>query len=270
LFAFGEEFSLVSGLDDIGEDEDGDDEVEGGLGHGDDVLTEEGEVGEVAAFGEEHDADDEEDEEAEDFVHAVLLKEGGDMIGEPDHEDAADDDGDGHDPEDIAEGHGAEDGVEGEDEVHEDDPHDDIGGGTGFTGGVFIRGKVHHVEDFLDGGVDDEGAAEEDDEAVDVNLGFEDAGEVEGDDGVLEILNEIDEEEEERDAEEDGDPDAEFSDHGLFVGRGAFGFEGDIEEVVESEHGLEEDEHGKGEEVLDHGVAAGLVWLVKGLSCGRI
>jgi hypothetical protein len=259
LFAFGEEFSLVSGLDDVGEDEDADDEVESGFGHGGDVFAEDGKVGEVAAFGEEHDADDKEDEEAENFIHAVFLEEGGDVIGEPDHEDAADDDGGGHDPEDLAESHGAEDGVEGEDEVHEDDPGDDLCGRLGFAWRSGVVFDMHHVEDFLDGGVHDEGAADEDDETVDIELGFEDTGEAEGEDGVLEILDEVEEDEEKGDAEEDGDTDAELPDLGLLVGRGAFGFEGNVEEVIESEHGLEKDEHSEGEEIFDHGVGAGLV-----------
>ena len=55
----------------------------------------------------------------------------GDAIGEPDHEDAADEDRNRHDPEDRlsglrvgGEGHRGEDRVEGEDEVHEDNPED--------------------------------------------------------------------------------------------------------------------------------------------------
>ena len=105
----GHEFALVSALDDVAHDEDSDDEVEGGFVHGGDCLASDFHVGEVSAFGEQHDADHEKDEESEDFVESVFLEEGGDVVREPDHEDSADDDGGGHDGDGVAEGHGAED-----------------------------------------------------------------------------------------------------------------------------------------------------------------
>ena len=121
---FGEESLLVAALHDIGDDEDSDHEVEGCFGHWHDGVAEEAEVAEVGTFAEEHDTDDEEDEEPEDFVEAVFLEEAGYAVGEPDHEDARDDDRSGHDPGDVRERHCTQDGIEGEDDVYEDDPED--------------------------------------------------------------------------------------------------------------------------------------------------
>ena len=44
---------MVAALHDVGQDEDANDEVEGGLGHGHDGIASEVEVGKVSAFGEE-------------------------------------------------------------------------------------------------------------------------------------------------------------------------------------------------------------------------
>ena len=55
----GENLLLITTLHNVGEDEDGDHEVERRLGHGHDGVAGDVKVGEVTAFGEEHDADDE-------------------------------------------------------------------------------------------------------------------------------------------------------------------------------------------------------------------
>ena len=80
-----------------------------------------------------------------------------------------------------------------------------------------------------------------------------DPGRVEREEWVLEFLDDIDDDEEEGDAQEDGEADAEAADHGLFVGGDPLRFEGDVEEVVESEDSLQEDEKGESNEVFDHG-----------------
>ena len=127
----GKNLLLVAALHNVGEDEDCDHEVEGGLGHWQDGVARDVKVGKVSAFGEEHDANDKEDEETEDLIHAIFLKKGRDSIREPDHEDAADDDGDDHEFDSLVscglvfgEGHRRKNRVEGEDDVHGDDETD--------------------------------------------------------------------------------------------------------------------------------------------------
>lgn len=252
-FLGGDEVFLVLGLDDIDDDKGEEHEVEGGLAHGFDLVAEDLEVG--AAFGDEHDADEEEDEEAEDLVDTVFLQEIGDAGGEDNHEDAADDDGSSH--EDDVEGFddaavggdldGGEDGVEGEDEVDEDDHGDDL---LGRDGGAVLVAEVDvgdHVEDLFHGSVEDEATADEFDDAGEFEVAS-DSGVV--GDGPLPIREELvgtDDDKEKDDSKDDRDGNPDGADAGLvFLGCTA-GFEGNVEEVVEAEDGLDQHEHQKGE-----------------------
>ena len=280
-FLLGQNLLLVATLHNIGEDEDRDHEVEGGLGHGHDGITCDVKVGEVSAFGEKHNADNEENEETENFIHAILLKEGCDSIRKPDHEDAADDDGDDHEFDSLVssglvfgQGHCRENGVEGEDHVHGDDEAHRLRD-RGWL--LVIMGEVvgaEHVENLFHGRVEDKGAAKENDDGVKVEgaindvfnggpcffsldavmscLGDNIASELEVKNGVLEFGDEGNHDEKENDAESDGEPDAQAAHEGLLFGSDSFGLERDVEKVVEAEDGLEQNQQEEGDDVF-HG-----------------
>ena len=180
-FLLGEELLLIATLHDVGENEDGDHEVEGGLGHRYDFVAADVKMGEMAAFGEEHNANDEENEESEHFIHAVFLQEGGDLVSEPNHEDSTDDDGDDDQAHPLLasglvfrESHCGEDGVEGEDHVH----------GHNQGNGLCHRGRLlvamtevvgaQHVEDLLQRGIKDKDPSEEHDDGVEVEVARDD------------------------------------------------------------------------------------------------
>ena len=164
------ELFLVAALDDIDEDQGGDDEVEGAFAHVLNWVAPEAEMGELATFGEQEDANDEEDEKSEHFVEAVFLEEAGYGIGERDHHAAANDNGSDHDPCDLGDGHGAEDGVEGKDDIHHHNESDGFGHGR-FVFGVFMRViQGDHVSDFLDGCVDNECSTKEGDGGGEVHF----------------------------------------------------------------------------------------------------
>ena len=253
-FLFGEKLFLVAALHDIGEDEDGDHEVEGGLGHGQDGVAADVKVGEVATFGEKHDAHDEEDKESQDFIHPILLQEGGYSVGEPNHEDSADNNRDDHELDALVagrfifgEGHRGENGIEREDDVHGDDEAHRFSYGGWLL--VFVAQFVgaQHVEDFFDGSVEDKDAADEDDDGVQVEGAVDDAfdggsgffhldivmggfgddviPEMDPEEGVLEFRNEGDDHKQEDDAEADGEADAQASHEGLLLGSDSFGLE---------------------------------------------
>ena len=257
----GEELFLVAALHDVGEDEDGDHEVEGGLGHGHNLIAADVKVGEVAAFGDEHDAHDEENEEAEDFIHAIFLQEVGDFISEPNHENTTEDDGD-DDELDAAvvavfgQGHGGEDRIEGENDVHGDDEGDGLAYGSRFLIAVAEVVGSQHVKNLFDRSVENEGSAKEDDDGVEgeatVKVTFDGAagafamdviwlhlgakGPVEK--GVFEFGDESDDHKKEADAESYREADAETADEGLLLRSDSFGLQRDVEQVVETEDSL--------------------------------
>ena len=68
-----EQFLLVSALRDVNDDQHGQDEVKRTLGHRGHVMAEELQLGQVSALADQHDTDDEQDEQAEHFIHPVLL-----------------------------------------------------------------------------------------------------------------------------------------------------------------------------------------------------
>ena len=121
---------------------------------------------------------------------------------------------------------------------------------------------AQHVEDLFNGGVEDEGAAKENDDGVKVEGAIDDAldgrscflrfdavmetflnnvaPEMDSKDGVLKFGNERNHDEEENDTKSDGEPDSQAPHEGLLFGGDSFGLERDVEEVVEAEHGLEQ------------------------------
>ena len=106
-----------------------------------------------------------------------------------------------------------------------------------------------HVHDLLDRGVDDKGPSDQHDEGVHVELKLQQAAPVHSEKGGLEALDRRDHHEQQDDAQRDRQADANTSHPLLLVGRNPAGLDGDVQQVVEAEHSLQEDEHEQGAEV---------------------
>ena len=116
---------------------------------------------------------------------------------------------------------------------------------------VLFEGE--HVPDLFDGGVDDEHAATEHDQAVHVERSLDDVATVDAEDRVLHILDELDQREEKRDAQADRQTDTDAP-NALLVGlRSPFGLQRDVEQVIEPQDHLEQDEKTERDDVVDHG-----------------
>ena len=107
------------------------------------------------------------------------------------------------------------------------------------------------MEDLFHGGVEDEDAAAEDDEAVAIEISLRDAWDVEFEEWLLENANEFYQDEEEDDAENDGEADSEGADKAAFFFGGALRFERNIKEIIESEHRLKHHEHEQSAEIRE-------------------
>ena len=104
------------------------------------------------------------------------------------------------------------------------------------------------MEDFAGGGVEDEAAAEQDNEAVEVEAGIDHTGPIEAGEGVFEQGKYLQQGEEQDEAQDDGQTDAPVAYALLIGGWGTFRLERNVQEVIESKHGLEHDEHEQGED----------------------
>ena len=113
---------------------------------------------------------------------------------------------------------------------------------------VFQR---HHVVDLLHRRVDDEAAAAEHDQRVTGDLALEYPVQVNPEERLLEGVDQLDDDEQERDPEQDGQTDAELPHLALMFRRYALRFDRDVEQVVEAEHRLQEDQHREGEQVVE-------------------
>ena len=107
-----------------------------------------------------------------------------------------------------------------------------------------------HVEDFLECGVDEEGAARQHDEAVSREVGLQ-KGDLDTEERALEGLDQHQNHEEQHDAHADGEDHAELADPLLILGRHLLGFDGNVEEIVEAEHGFQRGQHQERHQVLD-------------------
>ena len=108
-----------------------------------------------------------------------------------------------------------------------------------------------HVVDFLDGGVDDEGTANQDDDAVQIELAVNEFV-VEAEDRILEKIDNFQQHEQQNDAQDDGQADPQPAHPFLLIGRCPTGFEGNVEQIVDAEYGLQENEREEGDEVFGH------------------
>ncbi len=107
-----------------------------------------------------------------------------------------------------------------------------------------------HVADLLHRRVDDEDAADEEDDGGEVEFALEDPRELQVEKRLLEAVEERQNDEEQHQAQRDGHQDADLADARLLVGGGALRLDGDVEEIVETEDGLEEDQDAEVDEVL--------------------
>ena len=105
---------LIPSLHHVHDDQNENDEVEGRLAHRRDMADKQLQLRHVATLREEHDAHKKEDEESQHLEHPVPGKEGRDLVGEPDHQEATDDDGRGHYPKFIGQRHCAQDRIKRE------------------------------------------------------------------------------------------------------------------------------------------------------------
>ncbi len=111
------------------------------------------------------------------------------------------------------------------------------------------------MKNLLHGGVDEEDTARQHDEAVAVDAGGEDEA-VEGEEGVLEGIDHVQDDEEQRDAQGDGEDDTPLAHPGFVARRHAPRLDGDVEQVVEAQHRFQRGEDEEGDEVL-HGEEIG-------------
>ena len=134
----------------------------------------------------------------------LLLEKIGDRIGHDQHENAGGDDCRGHDDEVLRQGNGRQNGIEGKDDVHDEDPEkggcDRPLGRGGVSLAEFFRGE--HVVDLLHRGVDEKAAAEKHDERMAAEFAVEE-GDGKGEKRLLEDLDQLEDDEEQHDAQAD-------------------------------------------------------------------
>ena len=107
------------------------------------------------------------------------------------------------------------------------------------------------MADLLDRRVHDEHAAAEEHQHREVERTLHHSRPVQVEEGIGEGLDEVHHQEQQDDAKADGDEDRVAAHRRLVFGGRALGLDGDVQQVVEAEHGLEEQEDAQVGEVLD-------------------
>ena len=102
------------------------------------------------------------------------------------------------------------------------------------------------MRDLFDGGVDDESATNENDDAVYVKGPVYEAVVGESEERILEKVDDLDQDEKQDDAQDDGQADANPSHSLLLIDRCSARFQRYVEQVVDAENGLQDDERGEG------------------------